>query len=118
MANFTIAKGERRILPFRVDDVTNLDGFGAHFTVSNTEYGDPIAALTKTHTSGIIIDSFNRDVNIIINIVDFDYASGRDPGNYHYQLFLIADAATDPIPRLVRKGTITLIHSIYYQALA
>lgn len=118
MSNFTIAKGEGRILPFRVDDVTNLTGFGAHFTVSATEFGDPIAALSKSHTSGIVINATTRDVDVEIAIIDFDYDSPHEPGSYFYQLFLIADVeGINPIPRLIKRGTITIIHSIHYKSL-
>ncbi len=119
MANFTIYKGESRVLPFKVDDLPDLNNFKAIFVVSNDIYGTPIDSLTKTETSGITINAVSRDVDVNIAVSDFGYSGGIsdfNTGTYHYQLFLIKDDGVNPvIPRLFKFGTITLLTGVPYK---
>lgn len=119
--NYTIVKGEGKTLPYRVDDLLSLTGYDAHFTVSATEFGAPIAALSKSNiagvSSGIAINTTERNVDVLIAVADFNYSSAIAVGTYYFQLFLIDTSGATDEPRMIDRGTIEVIDSIHYKAL-
>ncbi len=115
MATFNITKGDHQIFPFRVTDPETLADYRFIFTIAGETDGEPWLTKDSDESDEIDIDIVNKDVNVIIQITDFDYDSTVEPGTYHYHLIAIYDDGSSFIPRTIDKGTIVVTHSQYYK---
>ncbi len=114
MAVFNLYKGDQRVLPFLGHDLTNLVNFKFIWVLSETPDGAPFLTKQSEGSQGIVVDLAEKFVDVHLEVEDFDYDSGIDPGTYHYQLTGIYD---DTVPRMVEKGTLIVHHAPYYQHL-
>ena len=117
MDEFKITKGDRATIPYRLNDVDNLNGYSFIWTLSAEEDGAPL--LTKTSgIGGIIHDIALKNIDVNLEVADFDYSSTIEPGTYYCQLIAIYDdGISGEFPRTIDKRAVIVTHSQYYKHL-
>ena len=115
MAVFKITKGDKNVLPYRLQDLANLTDYDFICTIAETADGNPFLTKVSDVAGEIDIDVELKNVDVNLEIVDFDYNSTVAPGTYHVHLIAIFDDGTDFIPRTIDKSTLIVEDSQYFK---
>lgn len=84
--NFTIWKGDDRLIVFTIDDVQNLTGYSAEWNVAVDP--DSTKLITKTSGNGIAFDG--NKVNVTLNSAETNQNATNIPaGQYYHELQLV-----------------------------
>jgi hypothetical protein len=115
MAIFKITKGDKQVLPYRIQDLENLTDYSFICTISDTVDGIPFLVKESIIPGEIDVDNIMKNVDINLEIVDFDYNSSVAPGTYHVHLIAIYDDGDTYIPRTIDKSTLEVSDSQLYK---